>query len=811
MATPRRGFRPLMTLCLLGAVATGPAAHAALEPIVTIEGVTEYRLDNGMRVLLFPDQSRPTVSVNMTYFVGSRHEGRGEKGMAHLLEHMLFKGTDTYDNIWSALQGRGANFAGTTWVDRTSYFETLPASDANLEFALQMEADRMVNSRIAAEDLAREMTVIRNEFEQSENNTVGKLTERMVSAAYVWHNYGFTTFGNRSDVERVSIDDLRAFYRKHYQPDNAVLVVAGQFDVDRTLAWTEQYFGRIPRPERVLENTWTQEPVQDGARFVTLNRVGSIQATGAVYHICAGTHEDYAAVQVLVDILTAQPSGRLNKAMVEADLATSVNGFALPTAEPGHMILMATARIEQDISLAHDVLTDVTETIAEADIAETEVERAKIKLLRRTNQLLADSSRIGLHLGEWAAMGDWRMLFIHRDRIRDVTVEDVRRVAQRYLVESNRTSGTFTPVEVPARADIPETPDVDDLVKDYLGTFRATPEHINARTTRAVLANGMKVALLRKPAPRDAVVANFTFRFGTEEALTPHKTALSLVPSMLMRGTKRLGFQALRDEIDNLGSTINVYGGAGAFGASIVSDRENFAASVELLAEILQDPAFPDEAFEIVKRERLGQLGSAMTDPQQRVLRALTRAMNPYAAGTFHYEPTIEEQMELTEAVTIDEIRSLYDRFYGASNVEVAVVGDAALATGAGIIEFSLLFTLWSFVGLLVLPTVSRRGVAEVDDRLRENDARTSLIDETLRRLDGMQDAETSRPALSETIFHPVPSVDRRTQITTARPSGAWDAARTTVFISAAGLGLLGRAVHCNCGRPALWVFLPAD
>jgi len=169
-------------------------------------------------VLLFPDPTKPTVLVNVTYLVGSRVEGYGETGMAHLLEHMLFKGTPSRPDIWKLLQSKGANFNGSTWWDRTNYFEELPASSESLEFALALEADRMIHSKIAAEDLAKEFSVVRNEFEMGENNPANVLEDKMMAAAFQWHNYGKSTIGSRSDIERVPVGSLRAFYRKYYQP-----------------------------------------------------------------------------------------------------------------------------------------------------------------------------------------------------------------------------------------------------------------------------------------------------------------------------------------------------------------------------------------------------------------------------------------------------------------------------------------------------------------------------------------------------------------------------------------------------------------
>src|SRR5262252_9293785 len=238
------------SLLLSGFVAALPLL--AQTKVTSVEGITEYRLDNGLKVLLFPDNSKPSVTVNVTYLVGSRNEGYGETGMAHLLEHMLYKGTTKHGDVKAELTAHGAQFNGSTSYDRTNYFETLTATDENLRWALEMEADRMVNSRVSRQDLDSEMTVVRNEFENGENSPPRILDERVRSTAYLWHAYGHSPIGSRSDIEHVPIENLQAFYRKYYQPDNAMLVVAGKFDAAKTLAWINDAFGKIPKPTRVF-------------------------------------------------------------------------------------------------------------------------------------------------------------------------------------------------------------------------------------------------------------------------------------------------------------------------------------------------------------------------------------------------------------------------------------------------------------------------------------------------------------------------------------------------------------------------------
>jgi zinc protease len=381
------------------------ALVAEAKKVTTVEGITEYELENGLKVLLFPDPSRPTVTVNLTVFVGSRHEGYGETGMAHLLEHMLFKGTPTHPNIPKALAERGARFNGTTWVDRTNYWETLPASDDNLEFAIRLEADRLVNSLIRREDLASEMTVVRNEFEMGENNPHYILSQRMTAVAYEWHNYGKATIGNRSDIERVPVENLREFYRKYYQPDNALLIVAGHFDEQKALRWIEKYFGAIPRPQRRLPDTYTEEPPQDGERCVVLRRVGNVQLVGLVYHICAGAHPDFAAIDVLNQVLSATPSGRLYKALVETRKAASVSGNAYAFREPGIIEFMVEVPQTGNLEEVKEILLREVEEFTSKPPTDEEVERAKQQLLKDWELAWTNSQRIAIQLSEWAAQG----------------------------------------------------------------------------------------------------------------------------------------------------------------------------------------------------------------------------------------------------------------------------------------------------------------------------------------------------------------------------------------------------------------------
>lgn len=665
------------------ATAMGQSLPKGVERVTSVEGITEYKLPNGLRVLLFPDPTKQTITVNITYLVGSKHENYGETGMAHLLEHLVFKGTPKHPNIPEELTSHGARPNGTTWYDRTNYFETFAATEENLRWALDLEADRMVNSFIAKKDLDSEMTVVRNEFEMGENSPFRVLLERVFSASFDWHNYGKSTIGARSDIENVPIDRLQAFYRKYYQPDNAVLLVAGKIDEAKTLALVDEYFGKLPKPDRVLPRNYTTEPVQDGERQVTVRRVGDTQLAMAGYRIPAGAHPDAPGINILGLILADTPSGRLHKALVETKKAASVLSYPAIFGDPSLLILGAEVRQEQSLDAARETLLQVIEEIAKNPPTKEEVERARAQLLKQIELRFNSSEAIGLELSEWIGMGDWRLLFIDRDRLRKIAVEDVQRIASAYLKPANRTLGLFVPTPKPDRAEIPATPDVLALVKDYKGeariatgeAFDPSPANIDARTVR-VDKGTVKLALLPKQTRGNAVVANLTLHFGDEKSLFNRDTAGSLTAEMLMRGSAKRTRQQIKDELDKLKARLSVFGGATGVTVSIQTVRENLPAVLNLANEVLREPAFPQSEFDQLIQERLAGIEQQRSEPTAQAALLFQRHQNPYPKGHVRYTATPDEEIADLKAAKLDELRKFHADFYGVSYAELAVVGD---------------------------------------------------------------------------------------------------------------------------------------
>jgi zinc protease len=616
--------------------------------------------------------------------------------MAHLLEHMVFKGTPTHPHIPKALQERGARFNGTTWVDRTNYFETLPASEDNLNFALELEADRLVNSFVKQEDLLSEMTVVRNEFERGENSPSNLLNQRIMSAAFDWHNYGKSTIGNRTDIERVPIKNLQAFYKKHYQPDNCMLVIAGKFDSAKAIQLVEQHFGKLPKPTRTLDKTYTEEPPQDGERSVTLRRVGDVGMVAATYHIPSGGHEDVAALDVLANILSAAPSGRLYKALVETKMATDVSAGASNWHDPGVFDVEVEVRKGDSLEAGRDTMLEVVEKAGDEMPTEADVERAKQQLLKQRELAAADTGRIAVQLSDWAAQGDWRLYLLQRDRLEKVTPKQVQDVAKRYLRRENRTLGMFIPSEKSEKADVPQTPDLAALFKDYKGreelaggeAFDPTPANIDARSQHVTLADGgIKGILLPKKTRGESVNVRLLLRFGNVDSLKGYEVASEIMPLLMTRGTKNLSRQQIQDELDKNRATLSASGTAGEAEFAIQTKRANLPAVLQLLKQILREPTLPADEFDVLRRRQLASLEEQLTDPGRLAITRVRRLVSPYAKDDVRYVPTIEEEIQRYTAVTREQVQMLYDGFLGSQSGELAIVGDFDPAENTKILQ----------------------------------------------------------------------------------------------------------------------------
>ncbi len=672
-------------------LAASPASAPALPPgisrVQSVEGIDEYRLANGLQVLLIPDESKPTTTVNLTYHVGSRHESYGETGMAHLLEHLLFKGSPKHPTVWPEFTQRGLAANGSTWFDRTNYTASFSANDDNLRWYLGWQADAMVNSNIARKDLDTEMTVVRNEMESGENNPDRILFSKTLATMYQWHNYGKDTIGARTDVENVDIPRLKAFYRKYYQPDNATLIVAGKFPQAKVLAWIAQAYGGIKKPTRVLPTLYTLDAVQDGERSITLRRSGGVPVLYAAYHVTPGSHPDYAAVELLGLVMGEAPAGRLHKRLTEKGLAATTYAFSQGLAEPGFALFGAQLGPDQNVDAARSELLATVESVAREPITAEELERARTKWRKGWDEAFTNPETIGISLSESVAQGDWRLFFLTRDRVGSATLADVQRVAEQRLLPSNRTLGTYLPSDQAQRAPAPVRVDVVAELKSLkpqgaeaaVEAFEATPANIDRRTQRFDLG-GLRVALLPKGTRGGSVQATLNLHFGNETTLFGQGEIAETVVALLDKGTATMTRQQVQDRLDALHTEMSIGGGAGSVSVRLSSRREHLADAIALVGDLLRHPSFPPESLIEVKRQSLSSIEQERKEPQAVVSNALARLGNPYPRGDVRYTRTFDEIVEEVNSVTLAQVREHHQRFYGASVGEFGAVGDLDVA-----------------------------------------------------------------------------------------------------------------------------------
>jgi zinc protease len=725
-----------------------PSLPAGVERVATVEGITEYRLANGLRALLVPDASKSTTTINVTYLAGSRHEGYGETGMAHLIEHLVSYGSPKHPDAKKEQQDRGARRNATTSVDRTNYYETFPASDANLEWALDLESDRMINAPVRKDILDSQMTVVRNEMEAGENNPLGALVQRVMATAYLWHNYGKSTIGARSDVENVPIERLQTFYKMYYQPDNAVVIVAGKFDEALAVRLLAQKFGPIPKPTRALARTYTLDPAQDGERSVTVQRVGDIQAVYAAYRVPARSHPEAAAVRLLAQVLGASPAGRLHKALVESKKAVETGGGTRAMNEESVAAFSAIVRKDAPVDDARAAMLTTLDGLAAAPPTAEEVERARADLLRQIELGLNDSEQVGMALSESSAAGDWRLLFIERDGIRKATLEDVRRAAATYFMPVNRTVGVFTPVTTVVRAEIPRAPDVAALVKDYKGdatasageAFDPSPANIDARTARSQFRPGIQVAFLPKKTRGATVVAQLRLNYGDERSLQKRMAAADMTPGILTRGTTKHTRQQIRDEMNRLKANIGVGGGGAGTLVTIQTVRDSLPDALRLAAEILRSPAFPEQEFEQLRQERLAMAEQARSEPAAIAPLAISRHLSPYAADDPRHVPTVDERVEGYKAVTLDDLKRFHRELYGASHAELSIVGDFDADATRRLVEE--LFGDWTTTAPYTELRRPYQAIAPINESIRTPDKANATVAAGMRFRLSDQDAD---------------------------------------------------------------------
>lgn len=669
-------------------------------------GIAEFRLSNGLKILLKENHSAPVVSFMVVYRVGSRNEANGFTGSTHFLEHMMFKGTRRFspekgNGVMETFGRIGALLNATTWLDRTNYFECV--SSEYLELCVEVEADRMRNLKLKQEDRDSEMTVVRNEFERGENDPSSALDKELNAIAFREHPYHWPTIGWRSDVEGVPMERMKEFYDTYYWPNNATVIIVGDFQPLQALKMISKHFGKIPSSPYPIPQVYTLEPPQEGERRFVLKRSGDLPQLAIGWHSPEAAHPDTYALSAMRAVLgdAGKRSSRLYKALMETGLATSCYSQNGEFRDPSLFEIGATIAPNASFEKVEEVIYQEIEKLAREPVTDEELRRAKSANRKGTTLANADPMSFINLLCQAEASADWKWAMEYDDKFDAVTPDDIMRVAKIYFNEDNRTVGRFIPTERDpetmlrlgaARAVDQESNGKNGkngkkktaarMPKRAPATRAARMELPRPKTKRAsfvsqvrreVLPNGLTVLVMENRGTGSIAVQGAVF--GGDVFAVPEQASLpGVVANMMTKGSQRYSKVELAEIMEEMGTRL----GFGTdkfksnFGTLLVS--EDFPRFMPVLADVLRNPRFLEDELVQTRREFTAALTRALNNTTQRARQALLQHLYPPGHPFFEtpYDTRIAELGNLRD----DHLRDFHRKVYSPASTILTIVGD---------------------------------------------------------------------------------------------------------------------------------------
>ena len=666
----------LILLLIVGA-AMSQEKHYGFEYIKESGGIKEYHMvSNGLKVLLKEDHSAPVATFMVTYEVGSRNEAIGYTGSTHLLEHLMFKGsnkfnTDKGNSVFQLLQSLGARMNATTWLDRTNYYETLPSSE--LETAIEIEADRMRNAYIKEADRESEMTVVRNEFERGQNNPSGVLDEHIWATAYHAHPYHHSTIGWKADIENVSIERLKAFYDTFYWPNNATATVVGDFETGEALAMIKKYFGRIRKSTKEIPQVYTTEPAQEGQRTVTLKRAGQQGIVGLAHKSPSATHEDAASFIVLSSILSSGKNSRFYKNITDKGLTTSIFIWDSLFKDPGLFAVYANLAPGVEHKAVEDALVAEYESIKKGGVTDEEVSKAKAQLVASMKFRQDGSMAVAGSLNEAIASGDWTLYTRYEDLINSVTAESIKEIVNKYFLEDLSTVGYFIPEISGSQAERKPATSAKELVEMKKQYFSKEDQGgLAGQVVDSEPVEGIRLLTLKRGS--GVVTINGSFMGGDIYADDNNSRVPDLVVSMLDQGTTKQTKFEISNQLEKAGARLNISNGKSNVGFSAKFLSNDLEMVFGLLSEQLQSPAFNKEDLEKIKKRMVTNYKKRKESTRGRAVNNMLTSL--YPGGHQNAPQDNDKSIEDINKTTTEDLKAFHKQNYGKGGMVIVAVGD---------------------------------------------------------------------------------------------------------------------------------------
>jgi len=651
--------------------------HYGFEYIKESGGIKEYRMtSNGLKVLLKEDHTAPVATFMVTYEVGSRNEAIGYTGSTHLLEHLMFKGsnkfnTDRGNSVFQLLQSLGARMNATTWLDRTNYYETLPSSE--LETAIEIEADRMRNAYIKEGDRESEMTVVRNEFERGQNNPSGVLDEHIWATAYHAHPYHHSTIGWKADIENVSIERLKEFYDTFYWPNNATATVVGDFETSKALAIIKKHFGRIRKSTKEIPVVYTTEPMQEGKRTVTLKRAGQQGIVGIAHKSPPATHEDAASFIVLSSILSSGKNSRFYKNITDKGLTTNIFIWDTLFKDPGLFTVYANLAPGVEHKTVEDIIVAEYENIKKEGVTEEEVSKAKAQLIASMKFRQDGSMAVAGSLNEAIASGDWTLYTRYEELVNSVTAKSIKLVVNKYFLEDLSTVGYFIPEvsgDQPQGKPVASAKELVEMKKQYFS--KENQGGLASQIVDSEPVEGIRLLTLKRGS--GVVTINGSFMGGDIYADENNSRVPDLVSSMLDQGTTKQTKFEISNQLEKAGARLSVSNGKSnvSFYAKFLS--RDLEMVFGLLSEQLQHPAFNEEDLEKIKKRMITSYKKRKESTRGNAVNNMLASF--YPKGHQNAPEDNDRSIEDIKKTKTEDLKVFHNQNYGKGGMVVVAVGD---------------------------------------------------------------------------------------------------------------------------------------
>ncbi|HYX17806.1 MAG TPA: pitrilysin family protein [Nostoc sp.] len=676
--------------------AATPTAVAPVSAVSFTQGVQKTVLDNGLTVLTKEVHTAPVVSVQVWYKVGSRNEVKGESGISHQLEHLMFKGTTDrpvqFGRLFSAL---GSQFNAFTSYDQTAYFGTVQRD--KLEALLTLEADRMKNSLIGTEQLTSEKRVVISELQGYENSPGYRLSRAVMRDAFPNRAYGLPVGGTKADVEKFTVEQVRNYYQTYYSPENATLVITGDFATEPVLKVVKETYGKLAKRGKEVKGTLLRQNMERGniaasvvapttkKAPIVLKQPGSAALLQVVYPLPDIKHPDVPAIDVMDAILTGGRSSRLYQALVESGLASSVSGSPAELIEPGWYEINATAAPGQELGKISQVLQESLAKLQEQPVTTEELNRAKTQLQASFVLGNQDITSQAIQLGyNQIVAGDYHFIEQYLAAIAKVTPDQVQQAAKTYLNPAKQTIGFFEPTQPDGKPGAssagsgrtvenfsPGKPvDPAELAKYLPPATSATDSGKQSLPEEFTLNNGLRVLLLRD---RNLPTINLSGQIDAGTKFDGNQKAglANLTAANLMNGTQTKNALTLAKTLEDRGADLNF--GASREGVSVSGEglSADLPILIQTLADVLENATFPTDQLELSRQRALISLKVQLDDPRGLGRQVFQQAIYP-ENHPFHSFPTAES----LKSITRDDLLGFYQTHYRPDNTTIAIVGD---------------------------------------------------------------------------------------------------------------------------------------